>query len=67
MITAPKLFGLLAVAFVAGSFVTSPELRAFAANNHYAGFGPSTANSIRKLIGLDEVKWDEMKQARLDV
>ena len=38
-----------------------------AANNHYAGFGPSTANSIRKLIGLDEVKWDEMKQERLDV
>ena len=31
MITTPKLLGLLAVAFVAGSFVASPELRAYAA------------------------------------
>jgi hypothetical protein len=32
MITTPKMLGLLAVAFVAGSFVASPELRAYAAN-----------------------------------
>ena len=31
MITTPKMLGLLAVAFVAGSFVASPELRAYAA------------------------------------
>jgi hypothetical protein len=36
MITTPKLFGLLAVAFVAGSFATSPELRAFAANTVFS-------------------------------
>jgi hypothetical protein len=23
-----------------------------AANNHYAGFGPATANSFRKMVGL---------------
>jgi uncharacterized protein YecE (DUF72 family) len=36
-----------------------------AANNHYAGFGPATANSFRKMIGLKEVVWEEMKQDRL--
>jgi hypothetical protein len=25
-----------------------------AANNHYAGFGPATANSFRKMLGLKE-------------
>jgi uncharacterized protein YecE (DUF72 family) len=36
-----------------------------AANNHYAGFGPATANSFRKMLGLNEVVWEEMKQKRL--
>ncbi|MDQ3806870.1 MAG: DUF72 domain-containing protein [Thermoproteota archaeon] len=36
-----------------------------AANNHYAGFGPATANSFRKMMGLKEVVWEEMKQKRL--
>jgi uncharacterized protein YecE (DUF72 family) len=36
-----------------------------AANNHYAGFGPATANSFRKMIGLKEAVWEEMKQNRL--
>ena len=36
-----------------------------AANNHYAGFGPATANSFRKMVGLKEVVWEEMKQKRL--
>jgi uncharacterized protein YecE (DUF72 family) len=36
-----------------------------AANNHYAGFGPSTANGIRKMIGLEQVRWEELKQGRL--
>jgi uncharacterized protein YecE (DUF72 family) len=30
-----------------------------AANNHYAGFGPGTANIFRLLLGLEEVKWDD--------
>jgi uncharacterized protein YecE (DUF72 family) len=36
-----------------------------AANNHYAGFGPATANSFRKTLGLKEAVWEEMKQNRL--
>jgi uncharacterized protein YecE (DUF72 family) len=36
------------------------------ANNHYAGFGPATANMFRKLVGLKPVIWDEMKQSTLD-
>jgi hypothetical protein len=27
------------------------------ANNHYAGFGPGTANIFRKMVGLPEVVW----------
>lgn len=33
-------------------------------NNQYAGFGPATANS-RKMLGLKEAVWEEMKQKRL--
>lgn len=36
-----------------------------AANNHYAGFGPATANSFRKMVGLEEVVWEEMKQKKI--
>ena len=36
-----------------------------AANNHYAGFGPATANSFRKMVGLREAVWEEMKKKRL--
>jgi uncharacterized protein YecE (DUF72 family) len=36
-----------------------------AANNHYAGLGPATVNSFRKMLGLREVTWEEMKQKRL--
>jgi hypothetical protein len=28
-----------------------------AANNHYAGFGPGTANMFRSMVGLPEVSW----------
>ncbi len=41
------------------------NLAIVAANNHYAGFGPATANSFRKMVGLKEVVWEEMKQKRL--
>lgn len=37
-----------------------------AANNHYAGFGPATANVFRKMVGMPDVAWEEMKQTRLD-
>jgi len=37
---------------------------AIAANNRcYAGFGPGTANMVRKMIGLEESVWKD----RLDV
>ncbi|MGH9879347.1 MAG: DUF72 domain-containing protein [Nitrososphaerales archaeon] len=41
------------------------SLAIVAANNHYAGFGPATANEFRKMVGMQPVVWDEMKQTRL--
>jgi uncharacterized protein YecE (DUF72 family) len=41
------------------------KLAIVAANNHYAGFGPATANSFRKMVGLKEAIWEETKQNRL--
>jgi hypothetical protein len=29
------------------------------ANNHYAGFGPGTANIFRKMVGLREAEWSK--------
>ena len=42
-----------------------PKFVVVAANNHYAGFGPATANSFRKMLGLKEAVWEEMKQNTL--
>ena len=46
------------------------KLAIIAANNHYAGFGPGTANVFRNMLGLPEAKWDdkgeEQKQEGLD-
>jgi hypothetical protein len=33
------------------------ELAIVSANNHYAGFGPETANIFRKMMGLSEATW----------
>ena len=35
------------------------------ASNHFAGFGPGTANIFRKMVGLPEGSWEEMKQTKL--
>lgn len=35
------------------------------ANNHYEGFGPSTANSLRMKMGMQELIWEEKKQKTL--
>jgi uncharacterized protein YecE (DUF72 family) len=41
------------------------SLAIVAANNHYAGFGPGTANMFRKMVGLSEVSWtDEVSPPR---
>ena len=36
-----------------------------AANNHYAGFGPASANGFREMLGLNEVFWEEKRQSEL--
>jgi uncharacterized protein YecE (DUF72 family) len=36
-----------------------------AANNHYAGFGPASADMFRRLVGLPEAKWEEKRQSTL--
>lgn len=33
-----------------------------AANHHYAGFGPGTANLFRSVVGLPQASWEENKQ-----
>jgi hypothetical protein len=33
------------------------SLAMIAANNHYAGFGPRTANLLRKMVGFSELSW----------
>ena len=35
-------------------------------NNHYQGFAPATANSIRVKLGLDELSFSDRKQATLE-
>lgn len=36
-----------------------------AAKDYYVGFGPATANTISKMVGLTEAVWEEKKQATL--
>jgi uncharacterized protein YecE (DUF72 family) len=43
-----------------------PEGGFVPANNHYAGFGPATANQFKAMIGQSPATWDEMKQGTLD-
>jgi uncharacterized protein YecE (DUF72 family) len=35
------------------------RLAIVAANNHYAGFGPGTANVFRNMLGVPEAKWED--------
>lgn len=57
MITTPKWIGLLAVAFVAGSFVASPELRAYAANTI------GSSDIINETILSEDIKNSQIKAA----
>jgi uncharacterized protein YecE (DUF72 family) len=47
------------------------NLAMIAANNHYAGFGPGTANLFRKMVGLPELSWEDQlriqEQARFEL
>ena len=38
------------------------NLAIVAANNHYAGFGPGTANLFRSAVGLPQASWGRNKQ-----
>jgi uncharacterized protein YecE (DUF72 family) len=38
------------------------KLSIVAANNHYAGFGPGTANIFRNMLGLSDAKWEEKEE-----
>jgi hypothetical protein len=38
------------------------SLAMIAANNHYAGFGPGTANMFRTMVGLSEISWEDQQQ-----
>jgi hypothetical protein len=38
------------------------SLAMIAANNHYAGFRPGTANLFRKMVGLSELSWKDQQQ-----
>ena len=35
------------------------KLAIIVANNHYAGFGPGTANVLRNMLGMPEAKWED--------
>jgi hypothetical protein len=37
------------------------NLGIIAANNHYAGFGPGTASTFRKMLDLSEVTWNDSR------
>jgi hypothetical protein len=37
------------------------NLAIVAANNHYAGFGPGTANTFRKMLDLSEATWNDVE------
>jgi uncharacterized protein YecE (DUF72 family) len=41
--------------------VKSINLAIVSTNNHYAGFGPETANMFRKMVGLPSLDWQEAK------
>jgi len=40
----------------------SVKLSIVAANNHYAGFGPGTANLFRNMLGLSDAKWEHKEE-----
>ena len=44
---------------------TNVKFAIASANNHYAGFGPVTANIFRSMLGEPEAVWEEKKQPRL--
>jgi hypothetical protein len=69
MLTTSKWLGMLAVAFIAGSFVASPELRAFAANTvrsiDIVDGEVKTADLANNAVTAAKVKDGEIKAAEI--
>lgn len=42
------------------------KLAMIMANNHFEGFAPATANTLRMNLGFSEIVWDEKKQQKLE-
>jgi uncharacterized protein YecE (DUF72 family) len=43
------------------------SLAIVAANNHYAGFGPASANIFRRMVGLTEVEWEQNSKGQQEI
>jgi uncharacterized protein YecE (DUF72 family) len=43
------------------------KLAIVAANNHYAGFGPGTANIFRNMLGLSDAKWEDRGEEKREL
>jgi uncharacterized protein YecE (DUF72 family) len=43
------------------------SLAIVAANNHYAGFGPASANIFRRMVGLTEVLWEQNSKRQQEI
>ena len=69
MLSTPKWLGLLAVAFVAGTFVASPELRVYAANTVFSSDivdgEVKTADLANNAVTAGKVKDGEIKAAEI--
>jgi len=69
MITTSKWLGLLAVAFVAGSFIASPELRAYAANTVFStdivDGEVKTADLAGNAVTAAKIRDNEVKAAEI--
>ena len=69
MNSTPKWLGLLAIAFVSGTFVASPELRAFAANTVFSADivdgEVKTADMANNAVTAAKVKDGEIKAAEI--
>ena len=42
--------------------ISNVPLAMVMANNHYEGYGPATANSLRMNLGMRELIWEEKKK-----
>jgi len=69
MITTPKMLGIVAAAFLAGTFIASPELRAFAANTVFStdivDGQVMTADLANNAVTAAKIKDGEVKAAEI--